>query len=65
MDHRQGPVRLRYGLADDRLTRPLVREANSDGQSVLRPASWPEAIDVAVRGLQAAARPTGRSAPAC
>ena len=52
----------RYGLADDRLTRPLVREANSDGQSVLRPASWPEAIDVAVRGLQAAARPTGRSA---
>ncbi|HSU36404.1 MAG TPA: NADH-quinone oxidoreductase subunit G [Propionibacteriaceae bacterium] len=52
----------RYGLADDRLTRPLVREANADGQSVLRPASWPEAIDVAVRGLQAAARPTGRSA---
>ena len=62
VDHRQGPVRHRYGLADDRLTRPLVREANSDGQSVLRPASWPEAIDVAVRGLQAAARPTGRSA---
>ena len=26
VDHRQGPVRLRYGLADDRLTRPLVRD---------------------------------------
>ena len=46
MDHRQGPFRLRYGDGDDRLTRPLVRDGD-----VLRPASWPEAIDVAVRGL--------------
>ena len=38
-----------YGRGDDRLTRPLVRE---DG--VLRPASWPEALDVAVDGLRAA-----------
>src|ERR687894_1583169 len=38
-----------YGREDDRLTRPLVRDGD-----VLRPASWPEAIDVAVRGLQAA-----------
>ena len=38
-----------YGRGEDRLTRPLVRE-----NGVLRPASWPEAIDVAVRGLQAA-----------
>lgn len=38
-----------YGRGDDRLLRPLVRE---DG--VLRPASWPEAIDVAVEGLQRA-----------
>ncbi len=38
-----------YGRGDDRLTRPLVREGD-----VLRPASWPEAIDVAVRGLKAA-----------
>ncbi len=44
----------RYGLGEDRLTRPLVRE---DG--VLRPASWPEAIDVAVRGLQAAGQSVG------
>ncbi|MDO5681304.1 MAG: NADH-quinone oxidoreductase subunit G [Propionibacteriaceae bacterium] len=35
---------------DDRVTRPLVRDGD-----VLRPASWPEAIDVAVRGLRAAA----------
>ena len=38
-----------YGRGEDRLTRPLVRE---DG--VLRPASWPEALDVAVDGLRAA-----------
>ncbi|MGI3780884.1 MAG: NADH-quinone oxidoreductase subunit G, partial [Janthinobacterium lividum] len=38
-----------YGRGDDRLTRPLVRE---DG--VLRPASWPEALDVAADGLRAA-----------
>ncbi|HEY0239945.1 MAG TPA: NADH-quinone oxidoreductase subunit G [Friedmanniella sp.] len=38
-----------YGRGDDRLTRPLVRE---DG--VLRPASWPEALDVAADGLLAA-----------
>ncbi|NLE97620.1 MAG: NADH-quinone oxidoreductase subunit G [Propionibacterium sp.] len=35
----------------DRLRHPLVRE---DG--VLRPASWPEAIDAAVEGLQRAGR---------
>ena len=38
-----------YGRGDDRLTRPLVRE---DG--VLRPASWPEALDAAAEGLHAA-----------
>lgn len=43
-----------YGRADDRLTRPLVRE---DG--VLRVASWPEAIDVAVEGLRRAGRSVG------
>ena len=42
----------RYGLGEDRLTRPLVRDGD-----VLRPASWPEAVDVAVRGLQAAVPP--------
>jgi NADH-quinone oxidoreductase subunit G len=45
---------LRYGDGEDRLARPLVREG-----AVLRPASWPEAIDVAVRGLQAAGSSVG------
>ena len=44
----------RYGDGEDRLTRPLVRDGN-----VLRPASWPEAIDVAVRGLKAAGSSVG------
>src|SRR6187397_2871003 len=45
----------RYGDGDDRLTRPLVRDPSTgSGQAVLRPASWPEAIDVAVQGLKAA-----------
>ena len=42
------------GRGTDRLTYPLVRE---DG--VLRPASWPEAIDVAVAGLRAAGPAVG------
>ncbi|HYI57493.1 MAG TPA: NADH-quinone oxidoreductase subunit G [Microlunatus sp.] len=46
-----------YGRGADRLTRPLVRDNDADGSSVLRPASWPEAIDVAVRGLRAALKP--------
>ncbi len=45
---------FRYGTGDDRLTRPLVREGD-----VLRPASWPEAIDVAVQGLKKAGHLTG------
>jgi NADH-quinone oxidoreductase subunit G len=44
----------RYGEGEDRLTRPLVRDGD-----VLRPASWPEAIDVAVRGLKAARSSVG------
>jgi NADH-quinone oxidoreductase subunit G len=44
----------RYGDGEDRLTRPLVRDGD-----VLRPASWPDAIDVAVRGLQAAGSSVG------
>ncbi len=43
-----------YGRGEDRLTRPLVR-----GGGVLRPASWPEAIDAAVAGLQAAGDSVG------
>jgi NADH-quinone oxidoreductase subunit G len=44
----------RYGDGEDRLTRPLVRDGD-----VLRPASWPEAIDVAVRGLKEAGSSVG------
>jgi NADH-quinone oxidoreductase subunit G len=44
----------RYGDGEDRLTLPLVRDGD-----VLRPASWPEAIDVAVRGLKAAGSSVG------
>jgi NADH-quinone oxidoreductase subunit G len=44
----------RYGDLDDRLTRPLVRDGD-----VLRPASWPEAIDIAVQGLRAAGSSAG------
>jgi NADH-quinone oxidoreductase subunit G len=44
----------RYGDGEDRLTHPLVRDGD-----VLRPASWPDAIDVAVRGLQAAGSSVG------
>jgi NADH-quinone oxidoreductase subunit G len=44
----------RYGDGEDRLTVPLVRDGD-----VLRPASWPEAIDFAVRGLKAAGGSVG------
>ena len=42
------------GRLDDRVRTPLVR----DGE-VLRPASWPEAIDAAVAGLKAAGTSVG------
>jgi NADH-quinone oxidoreductase subunit G len=49
-----------YGRGEDRLTRPLVREpATESGPAVLRPASWPEAIDAAVQGLRAAGDSVG------
>ncbi|MDR3660624.1 MAG: NADH-quinone oxidoreductase subunit G [Mycobacterium sp.] len=44
-----------YAAQGDRITTPLIREA--DGSQ--RPASWPEAVAVAVRGLSAAATRTG------
>jgi NADH-quinone oxidoreductase subunit G len=43
-----------YGRLPDRVTMPLLRE---DG--VLRPASWPEAIDAVVAGLKAAGTHVG------
>jgi NADH-quinone oxidoreductase subunit G len=44
-----------YATAPDRLIVPLVRD--SDG--ILNPASWPEALDAAARGLLAARGRTG------
>jgi NADH-quinone oxidoreductase subunit G len=44
-----------YATAMDRLSEPLVR--GTDGQ--LRVASWPEALDIAARGLEAARDTTG------
>ncbi|ATL29731.1 NADH-quinone oxidoreductase subunit G [Streptomyces formicae] len=47
----KGRFGFRYAQKPDRLTTPLVRNA-STGE--LEPASWPEALDVAARGLAAA-----------
>jgi NADH-quinone oxidoreductase subunit G len=46
----KGRFGFRYAQRPDRLTTPLVR--NADG--VLEPASWPEALEAAARGLAAA-----------
>ncbi|MFD8909965.1 NADH-quinone oxidoreductase subunit G [Streptomyces sp. NPDC059575] len=46
----KGRFAFRYAQQRDRLDTPLVR--NADG--VLEPASWPEALDAAARGLGAA-----------
>jgi NADH-quinone oxidoreductase subunit G len=48
-----------YGRTSDRLTRPLVRDKDESGEEVLRPASWPEALDVAARGLRSAGSSAG------
>ena len=50
----RGRFAFRYGRVADRITRPLVRDGG-----VLRVASWPEAIDAAVHGLQAAGSSVG------
>ncbi len=50
----KGRFAFRYAQRPDRLTHPLVRE---DGE--LRPASWPEALQTAARGLLAARGRTG------
>ncbi|GFM98734.1 NADH-quinone oxidoreductase subunit G [Streptomyces fulvorobeus] len=51
----KGRFGFRYAQQRDRLTTPLVR--NADG--VLEPASWPEALETAARGLAAARGSTG------
>ncbi|MEV0112026.1 NADH-quinone oxidoreductase subunit G [Streptomyces sp. NPDC050844] len=52
----KGRFGFRYAQKPDRLTTPLVRDA-ATGQ--LEPASWPEALEVAARGLAAARGRTG------
>ncbi|WP_030565391.1 NADH-quinone oxidoreductase subunit G [Streptomyces aureocirculatus] len=47
----KGRFGFRYAQKPDRLTTPLVRDADS-GELV--PASWPEALEAAARGLAAA-----------
>ncbi|MER7840188.1 NADH-quinone oxidoreductase subunit G [Streptomyces sp. NPDC096040] len=46
----KGRFAFRYAQQKDRLETPLVR----NGQGVLEPASWPEALDAAAKGLAAA-----------
>ncbi|MEV7869533.1 NADH-quinone oxidoreductase subunit G [Streptomyces sp. NPDC088124] len=53
----KGRFGFRYAQKRDRLTTPLVR--NADG--VLAPASWPEALEAAARGLAAARGRTART----
>src|SRR5690606_26761380 len=47
---------FRYAQAPDRLTTPLVRNAET---GELEPASWPEALTAAAEGLAAAKAATG------
>jgi NADH-quinone oxidoreductase subunit G len=51
----KGRFAFQYSRQPDRLTRPLVRDRGDDGdRGALRPASWPEALVVAARGLASA-----------
>jgi len=52
----KGRFAFAWARQEDRLTHPLVRDEDT-GQ--LRPASWPEALAVAARGLQAAGTSVG------
>lgn len=56
MDLRQGPLRLPVRAEARPAHQPLVRDAES---GELRPASWPEALEAAARGLAAARGRTG------
>ncbi|MER5299017.1 NADH-quinone oxidoreductase subunit G [Streptomyces lasiicapitis] len=47
----KGRFGFRYAQRPDRLTTPLVRDADS---GELQPASWPEALEAAAKGLAAA-----------
>ncbi len=52
----KGRFGFRYAQSADRLTHPLVRDADT---GELRPASWPEALETAAKGLAAARGRTG------
>ncbi|MBO1334911.1 NADH-quinone oxidoreductase subunit G [Streptomyces sp. VRA16 Mangrove soil] len=52
----KGRFGFRYAQKPDRLTNPLVRDAET---GELRAASWPEALEAAARGLLAARGRTG------
>ncbi|URN12893.1 NADH-quinone oxidoreductase subunit G [Streptomyces radiopugnans] len=52
----KGRFAFRYAQQRDRLTHPLLRNADT---GELEPASWPEALDAAARGLAAARGRTG------
>ncbi|MFF3564447.1 NADH-quinone oxidoreductase subunit G [Streptomyces sp. NPDC002574] len=52
----KGRFGFRYAQRPERLTTPLVRNA---GSGELEPASWPEALEAAARGLAAAGGRTG------
>jgi NADH-quinone oxidoreductase subunit G len=52
----KGRFAFPYATAPDRLTHPLVRDAET---GELRVASWPEALDVAAAGLAAARAASG------
>ncbi|MFP8886938.1 NADH-quinone oxidoreductase subunit G [Streptomyces mangrovi] len=52
----KGRFAFRYAQQRDRLTHPLLRNAET---GELEPASWPEALDAAARGLAAARGRTG------
>ncbi|MEV1020233.1 NADH-quinone oxidoreductase subunit G [Streptomyces sp. NPDC050264] len=52
----KGRFGFRYAQKPDRLTTPLVRDSAS---GELRPASWPEALEAAARGLVGARGRTG------
>ncbi|MGW4030325.1 NADH-quinone oxidoreductase subunit G [Streptomyces sp. NPDC004838] len=51
----KGRFGFRYAQRPDRLTTPLIRDA----EGVLQPASWPEALAAAAEGLSAARGRTG------
>jgi NADH-quinone oxidoreductase subunit G len=52
----KGRFAFRYAQRPERLTTPLVRDSDS---GELRPASWPEALEAAARGLRQARGRTG------